>query len=885
MVTGLSAWVWIAAASPEGPMKSGVEAPEKSPEVLIQELADNQFRIREEASRKLWAIGEPALAALREAVEGNDPEQAYRARELIRKIELHLTPDTDPAVMAMVERYAKASSDEKRGLFGQLRKKRAWRQMLKLYAAETNPELQTSLQNSVAGVAVTAARECLLDGDPNGARDFLEMAPADAAGLLALADFHRSQGTLDAELKRAKTLKGVHADAWQLALYRASGNLEAARDSATAAGETKISAILSMLLGDPVPWMSQNQAIMGAGVIHKPYTELAIRRWQGLEIRPADLEPLVRSVGSKNRGERANGINSLFLLGESGRAEEAYLKSSPQEAFSYFESLERIPEALTALGLDPKQPDYAGWVAKRIQHLGEDRAEEEQDLSMDIPELTRLANFLERRGMLEQNAAVFTKPLAAFAEQDAGNFTDFLASLFGGSPMERGESYSAPELARGIAITWAGDSAERWDEVVTAAFGGQDETMGIWNWLATLNPKATRIERLDGMLALNGMGRDPHRLREKWLALAWQAVANAPEDKRTPPLLNLAYLSGQFPDVVTNLKVWDLLPQALRDELPWREHLADLTAAGRWDEAAAFYLDLIDRLAKARQDPQPSVHAIAAACLRKAGRVDEAAAQDGLVETLALGNNALEIANGYAEGEDFARAAEWGARAVRQVDPMAEEFPSMLQFHTQTLLEQGAWKAAAAVSEVRAQMFASVGLSTEGAIARLRVRLQADMGRALANLKTNRSGSLALLAGCQRMLSSDGSLADDFFPALRKEGLLKEHDEWFKDSWDRMVAVIEQFPGSDNTCNTAAWLASRARRNLDQAQKFEEIALASNPDQSAYLDTMAEIQFARGNRAKALEWSARAVNFTPGGVDGPLLRRQHERFRSAPLPR
>ena len=47
---------------------------------------------------------------------------------------------------------------------------------------------------------------------------------------------HRSQGTLEAELKRAKTLKGVRADAWQLALYRASGNLEAARDAATAGG-------------------------------------------------------------------------------------------------------------------------------------------------------------------------------------------------------------------------------------------------------------------------------------------------------------------------------------------------------------------------------------------------------------------------------------------------------------------------------------------------------------------------------------------------------------------------------------------------------------------------------------------------------------------------
>ena len=55
-----------------------------------------------------------------------------------------------------------------------------------------------------------------------------------------------------------------------------------------------------------------------------------------------------------------------------------------------------------------------------------------------------------------------------------------------------------------------------------------------------------------------------------------------------------------------------------------------------------------------------------------------------------------------------------------------------------------------------------------------------------------------------------------------------------------------------------------------------------NPYQVAYLDTMAEVQFAKGKRKEALEWSARAVNYRP---TDPQLRRQHERFRSSPLPR
>ena len=57
--------------------------------------------------------------------------------------------------------------------------------------------------------------------------------------MLSLADFHRGQGTLQSELERAEALPGEKGEAWRAALYRAAGNLEAARDSAAAAGEER----------------------------------------------------------------------------------------------------------------------------------------------------------------------------------------------------------------------------------------------------------------------------------------------------------------------------------------------------------------------------------------------------------------------------------------------------------------------------------------------------------------------------------------------------------------------------------------------------------------------------------------------------------------------
>jgi tetratricopeptide (TPR) repeat protein len=891
VLTVTLAWGWGVVAAPEATSEPAVRKPV---EVLIQDLAHEKFRIREEASRQIWQIGEGALPALQQAAAGNDPEQAYRARELIRKIELDITPETDPEVIELVENYDTAPPEEQVNIFAKLNTKRAWRQILKLYASETSVELQARLQQAlmrgpvgiegIRRVAVTAARECLAAGDADGAREFLEMAPADAPGLLALADFHRSQGTLAAELERAKTLKGDRANAWQLALYRAAGNLEAARDAATAAGEKGISSAMSVLLGDPQPWLLHNQEGVDGGAIPRPYTELAIKRWQGKVLGPPDLKKLVDKTNSRDRSERHEAVHTLFLLGEPALAEAAYLKDFPVEAFAYLESMERIPEALKVLKLDPEKPDYAEWVAKHFASLAKkDPDDEERDVSTEMEQLRILAGFLESRGPHEPWMKVFAKPMADLAAANEERFTSFLEILFGGGSSMMESSQGAPQIAREVAVTWAGDNAGRWNDVVAAAFGEAEETLELWHWLEELNPKASRAEQFDGMLAICGMGRDPHRLRERWLALAWAAIGNTPPDKRAQLLDRMLLITGMSSDVASSLKVWNLLPESRRNDIAWTRQILNFSAAERWDDAATFFLKQIELLSGRKLDPQPHLHACAAACLRKAGRAGEAAAQDSLADKLALGNDAVRIADGYAFGGDYVRAADWTARAARQCDlEDVGGLARVLQLHAKNLLEQGRWKEAAAAFEVLGQMMAGSNFRPEAVLGNLVVRLQSDLGRALGNLKNDRAGSIAILRSCHQRFPSDGSLADDFFPSLRKAGLIKEHDEWFKISWTRMSAVVAQFPDSDNTCNTAGWLAARAQRNLDQAKSLLDKALALNPDKSVYLDTLAEVEFARGNRQKALEWSGRAVNFMP---EDPTIRRQYERFRSSPLPR
>ena len=884
MVVG---WALVAAAPAATPaaVTPAPPAPTERPlgrdvETLVRELADDSFAVREQATREIWQLGEAALPALHKALTAADPEQVFRARELIRKIQLLITPETDANVIGLVERYGKASPNEKPGLFGKLAAQHAWRQMLKLYAAETQAAVRGKLQPAIQGIAVKAARERLVQGDAQAARELLELAPADAEGLLALAEFHRSHGTLAAELTRAQAIKGRQSDAWQLALQRTAGNLDAAKAAAKAAGETRIAAAMAALTGDPLPWLQDRQGEQQDNPVVAPYTVIVSKRWLGQKIHPAELEALNRLLAARNRAERMTAMNAAFLLGEVTAAEAALTKLSSLSAFHYFESLERIPAALTALGLDPAHPDFTTWVAKRLSKLPTDDIEDQHEPSESNEEIVALANFLEHRGLLDEALAAFTGPMTTLAEKDAPAFERMLGALFG----TRDRQFAAPLLARNIGSAWAGQDQKRWEKLLTAAVGEDEQAAIWWEWLTELDPAASRTQRFDGMLALFGLGADPQHLRDTWLKLAWQAVAAAPAKDQPHLAARISTLCIMTGDVSNSLKAWDKLDANGRQEVFWGEHVLHLSAVDRWAEAAAVFLKQIELAATTDQEPSAQFHAYAAAALRQAGQPEQAAKHDQWVDQLALGDAAIaiKVGNGYAFGRDYHRAAQWWARAARQADPDSSEFAAALKLHAEVLLDDGQWQTTAAVSEVLSRIYLDSDYRESSPLPLMRQRLQTDMARALAQLPTDRQGALGLLGKCHQAFASDGSLADCFFPALRRVGLLKEHDAWFDASWKLIEKVIADYPQSDNTRNTAAWFAARSLRKLNEAEQHLTRALASNPNQSAYLDTMAEINFAKGQRQQALEWSRRAVNFLP---DDPQLRRQQERFRSAPLPK
>lgn len=880
MVASAALAAWLHAASEEA------VAPPKDLPTLVSELGNESYRVRQNATSALWAIGEAALPALREAAGAtDDPERMVRARDLIRKIKLHITPGTDPAVVKLVEQYATASISEKASLFGKMKSRRAWRQMLRLFAAESRQDVREKLRPALIGVAGRAARECLMKGDAQSAREFLEMAPVDAESLLALAVFHRSQGSLAAELEKAEKVGGLAGASWRLALQRASGDAEAADAEAKRAGETALSAYLRALAGDPLPYLAM--AGGDGDDVSAAYSDLATRRWQGAGIRPSDTGRLTRLYGDRDVSERGSSINAMFLLGMPASAEAAFMKHQPLQAFLHFDAIERVPDALLSLNLAPRDPDYDSWVERRIEHLAVKDVEDQHEAALESRELAVIANFLERRGMHDEAFAAFSGPLKKLAARDENSFIDFVGELFGG----RSTASGSPQLAKRIAAEWAGEAEEKWEEMVATCFGDDDEHEEWWNWLGEIDPALPPGQRFEVMMAVMRVGPDPGNLRQTWIDRIWKSVDAAPQAAQAKLVARLSGMAINTGDANISVKAWDRMPGAERNAIFWGQRITHLSAADRWNDVAEVVLAHIRAQSGATGEGEDGgvinelhAHAYAASALRLAGREDEAATHDQWAEKLYLGNAsfAIRIGNGYAFGRDYRRAAVWWTRAAMESSPDASELLLALKLFTDINFDEANWKTAAACAEIMTRMYASSDYRWDNPLPYMRHRLLADLARALSQLDTNRPKAIALLDQCHSVFLSDGNLADFFFPAVRRAGLLREHKDWFEKTWKHMEDVISGYPESDNTRNSAAWFASRAILRLDDAEKHIRAAFAIRPDQPAYLDTMAEIEFARGNREKALEWSTRAVMLEP---DDTQIRRQHERFRSEPLPK
>jgi tetratricopeptide (TPR) repeat protein len=113
-------------------------------------------------------------------------------------------------------------------------------------------------------------------------------------------------------------------------------------------------------------------------------------------------------------------------------------------------------------------------------------------------------------------------------------------------------------------------------------------------------------------------------------------------------------------------------------------------------------------------------------------------------------------------------------------------------------------------------------------------------------------------------LNLDGSeLVLECAPDLKKLGAEEEVDKFYQRGRTRYEAILHDYPASALHHNNLAWLAAKLNRDLDMALEHAQKAVALRPEQAGYLDTLAEVQYNRGNRAEAISFEKRCMAMDP----------------------
>lgn len=843
---------------------------------LVSKLGSNSFKERERATDELWVVGQPAIDELRKAARSEDPEVAFRASEVLEKVELRITPDTPPEILAKIRRYRDGSLEVKVDLLTELKSRRAYFQVLKLVENEEEPEVKIRLLPVVRGVAIAGARVAITQDDFKTAEELLKMSAIEPTDMMALACLYRTMGLLEEGLEMPAAPANVPTGLWEITLLRAKGDLEGAIKVASRFRQSQQLAGLKVLTGDPTLWLRQNGTGDPDLAALDSYVDLALKRWNGGRIDDADLAPLMAVAKAKDSDSKRQAIASLAALARPRLGEEDLEEGNPTIAFLYYLSAERIDDAFAVIGIDSEKPQFTEWVRKRFDLLLAAEEGEQEIVDDSLMYLLLLASFMELRGLDEEYMAAFEAPLADLAKERQEVFLNFMRVQFEGR-------LGAPKFAVHHASQWAGDDEGRWSELFRLAFGTEDAVMEWVGWISQIEPDTEPAEKMKVIMALFGVGGDNGGLAKKWIAAAWDYIEAQPEDQREPMIRRMLMLAISRQDVINSLKAREMLDPESRGATFLPDLDKYLTAVDRWEDAANILRANLPVVSTSAES-----HALAAATMRKAGFEEDAAVHDAWAEKLALGQASVSnrVAKHYTYGEDPVRAIKWYRRSAFEADMSGVDFANSLGDYAQAMLESGEWLTAASCFEALAQVKVSRRFSGEELQTYTKARLSADLARALSILDSDRELAVSTLDDLHEIFITDGVLADDFFPMVRKAGLVKELEVWFSKSWQKLIPVIEKYPASDNTRNTAGWLASRACLKLDEGEEHMKAALEMNPDQAAYLDTMAEVQFAKGDRKAAVEWSSRAISFYPltESPSDVMIRKQHQRFKNAPLP-
>jgi hypothetical protein len=132
----------------------------------------------------------------------------------------------------------------------------------------------------------------------------------------------------------------------------------------------------------------------------------------------------------------------------------------------------------------------------------------------------------------------------------------------------------------------------------------------------------------------------------------------------------------------------------------------------------------------------------------------------------------------------------------------------------------------------------------------------------------------------QLYLPVSSDLVIEWVPLLDGAGDHARADAMFAPVFDRLSDIVKRYPRSKAYLNDLAWTSACCNRRLDEALAAAQAAVDLDPTDYQTIDTLAEVQFRKGQRQAAIAIEQGAMRLS----NDPYLQRQLRRFQNGPVP-
>jgi tetratricopeptide (TPR) repeat protein len=841
---------------------------------LVTELGSANFMKREEATQQLWEAGPIAEPALLEAENSPDAEVRRRARSVLGRFRLGIYPDTPENVVSLIRQFTSGDSMAKQRAFSDLLEcdeiKTAIRLLRQDAPSELTHELKSDLAKQIQRLVGTLPS---IDHPPAELTDAVRLAAFDDDGRRRLAAFLSLTGNVDAEIRRLRT-DGDDLESSDLRqlffLYRVSGDRTAMLATAAKTGDSDL---LEAALIESGRWSQLNEVLkandaappddffehlktLGRRAVFAKYANDT----KGCDAAIAELKELA----TRQPDETWSCARALLLCEKINSAEQLLKENDAGSLIEVYRFQNRYDDLFAVLGVDDPRSPPTPWMATiKTDATDEDR---------------------ERR---------FFKGLTVAGLLDSVGYRNIAIRLLD-------ELYEAA----------TSDHALSPHEVILEEFAiGLDER--------AFDHVEALLENNQPSVVLNTL----FAARASAAELLWRAQLESPE--RPSPRVKIEFIHRIFngeptPDDLSILErllrktiarvdeseTGQILGEQLREDIHvlcglaasldkpnWAIELLE-TAAPFNEENVRAQLTLADLYADQEDWPSAVKHyrkahesdptnAVAAFfygdALTKSGETEKGERMMRLANVLPLHDaSSRALLASAMERRELTEAGnrQWefvlksGRPGGWELDQAAQSLASNLG-ESDPALAAHLWRRLALRGVEPHTSFGAVRhyITLPAMVRRCQIReafAKAEYDAVVAHLDI-----LADLA------PGDTTVALDFVPPLDAAGQSKVADTVFERAYSYHDSLCQAYPSSAMHLNNLAWMCAKCDRRLDDAFAKSRHAVELDP-KPAYLDTLAELHFMRGEIGEAITLEKRCIELDP---HEPIYREQLERFQ------